>query len=475
MNPYPLPTNGRPRVADTDKYNELGRRLGRMPEPEEYADYLAETARPKFQIDSINSEQFAAAEYDLKFHIKKIMVAGQPGIIGGAQKSMKTGVALDAAFSLGTGTPFLGEFHVPEAVPVGFISAESGKYTLQRKAREIALNRGRLLSSALVHWYFKPVQLGISEHIDALCNWITKHELKVMFVDPAYLCMCVDDSGNQINFANLFEVGGLLVRFTERFLELGCTPEILHHESKGANNFRRRGDYGPPELSDLSMAGFAEWARQWVLLGRREPYEQGSGWHQLWANVGGSAGHGGLWAVDVNEGKLQDDFTGRKWEVTVSTGTEARKTTEDDREAVAKRKAAEKAEQQATIDAAKLKVAFDATPDGMTFTQIRKRTNIADERLHPMLNTWEKSKIIERCQFTATNKITYPGYRRFQPASVEPVESPMLPVPPHRAPSSVEEVPLNRGTSTGVCVLCPETTLEEAGDVDLQAITEAFG
>lgn len=399
--------------------------------------------RKRFRIDSIDSAQFAAATYDLRFLIRKIFVADQPWIVGGAQKSLKTSIATDAVISLGTGTPFLGEFYVPEPVAVGFISAESGMYTLQAKAKQIAHQRGRLLSSALVHWYFQSVQLGVAEHIDAISDWIRERELKVIVIDPAYLCMAVGDNGQPINFGNLFDVGAVLSRFTSRFLELGCTPAILHHESKGANSFRRRGDYGPPELSDLSMAGFAEWARQWMLLARREAYEQGSGVHRLWLNAGGSAGHGGLWAIDVDEGQLQDDFSGRTWNVTVSTGTEARKISDDDKEAIAARRKADKAAKQAAEDGAKVQAALEAIPVGMTFTQIRKRTNVADDRLHALLTAWCDKGVIEACQFTGANKQVYDGYRIVNlgrpVASVGPVEPPVLLLPPHRAPAPVEE------------------------------------
>jgi len=56
------------------------------------------------------------------------------------------------------------------------------------------------------------------------------------------------------------------------------------------------------------MAGFGEFARQWVLLSRREAYQAGTGLHHLWMNLGGSAGASSRWALNINEGIYPDRF-----------------------------------------------------------------------------------------------------------------------------------------------------------------------
>src|SRR5262249_31972314 len=117
---------------------------------------------------------------------------------------------------------------------------------------------------------------------------------------------------------NLFEMGLVLSRFAAACLGVGVTPVILHHANRSI-------DPGEPmELHHLSGSGFAEYCRQWLLVGRRRPF-RGDGRHELWLTVGGSAGQAGQYALDVDEGTVGDDFGGRRWQVAVRTAHDERR------------------------------------------------------------------------------------------------------------------------------------------------------
>jgi hypothetical protein len=81
----------------------------------------------------------------------------------------------------------------------------------------------------------------------------------------------------------------------------------------------------------LSWSGFQEYARAWLLLGRRERYAPGSGLHRLWLSMGGSAGHSMLFALDVNEGTSNGGAL-RTWDVRLRAASDAREEAAEERQ-----------------------------------------------------------------------------------------------------------------------------------------------
>ena len=252
-------------------------------------------------------------QFQLEYIIEGVLVKGQPGVIAGPKKSLKTNISIDLALSLGCGGHFLGRYRVARPVRVGVMSGESGAATIQETARRVCRSKGLMLRNLNnVFWSFQVPQLDNKVHIQALRNFIEQESLEVLILDPTYLMMM----GIGDNAGNLFIVGRFLKALGDVAEETGCTPILCHHLRKGIGE-----PYEPAELENIAWAGFQEFVRQWILLNRRVKYnpEQG-GHHELWMSVGGSAGHSGLWGVNIDEGS-RDDPGGRRWDVDISAAT----------------------------------------------------------------------------------------------------------------------------------------------------------
>lgn len=268
--------------------------------------------KPRFNL--IDSQAFNDMNCDLEWLIEGVLVKAEPGVIGGPKKTLKTSLMIEMAISLGTGKPFLGKFNVPKKVPVAVFSGESSKASLQNTARRIAASKGiELDGRCRIHWEFDLPRLLDSKDRNALRQAIRESGSKVVFVDPLYLCL--NGAGQSVSVSNLYDVGPALRLFAKVCIGAGATPILLHHATKSAG--RSSETPKPLDLEGLAFSGIGEFVRQWVLLNRRVEYGVGSGKHCLLMSIGGSAGHSDCWAVDIDEGHLERDFTGRKWAVTV--------------------------------------------------------------------------------------------------------------------------------------------------------------
>jgi hypothetical protein len=327
-------------------------------------------------VELMDFPAFMATDFKLTWLVKKILVAGQPAIIGGHRKTLKTTMALGLAISLASGKPFLDKFAVPDRMRVAVFSGESGGATLQETVRRICRSMDIANPDKLpIFVGLRLPRLSEEDEIEALQKLIRNLGVQVVIIDPLYLCLMGINS--KINPASIFEMGPLLARISSACLDAGATPILVHHFRKWAGQFRKGDDQNlqPPEMDDLQFAGIQEFMRQWMLFGRREKFDPDSGRDEMWMNVGGSAGFSSLWALTINQGKLRSDFSGRHWRVAVHTSAEARA------QSAQRREADDDAKQLArnARDSQKVLKFLRQHPQGETKSQIKARAHLGNQ------------------------------------------------------------------------------------------------
>lgn len=355
------------------------------------------------KLERITAAEMAVTEIKVDYLAQGVLARKQAAVLGGPSKAMKTTTLMDLSISLCSGRPFLGAFAVPEAVRVGLVSAESGKATLFETAGRIArakgLNLADLGDSLIVSTTMPKVDKP--DGLDALEQFCRDDALDVLGIDPAYLAF----SGVADKAANVFAMGEVLLPLAERCTALGVTLIVAHHSRRSRTEGNTR--FEALELEELAFAGWAEFARQWLLVNRREKYIEGTGQHRLWLRAGGSAGHSGLWGVDVSEGP-HSAAEGRDYDVTVIPANEVRA---DEKQ----RTAAEKAErdrEDRDKNVSKLLEAMKQWPEGECIAEIRAAAELGEKRAKDLLWDLHREGVIARCQVQKPNrKKPYDGWK----------------------------------------------------------------
>ncbi len=350
-----------------------------------------------FRWAPLDSTEFAEADYRPEWLVRRILVARQPAIVGGPKKSLKTSLLIDLAVSLASATPFLGTFEVPRLVRVAVLSGESGPFTLQETARRICVARGLELADIAEQliWQFTLPQLATPSHLAELTRGLRGDGIDVAISDPLYLSLLAGQEPGGARAESLYDMGPLLLAVSRACLEAGATPVLAHHTRKHAA-------HEPIDLDDLAFSGVSEFARQWLLVSRRESYQAGTGEHRLWLNVGGSVGHGGLWSLDIAEGSLADDFSGRRWDVTVQTSGQERQHAEAEREQArqARQGGQDRIDDTTLMQVIDRQAGTGETPLG--FTRARDLAGLSGPRMQRSVERLIIANVIERVPVTAT-------------------------------------------------------------------------
>jgi len=363
-----------------------------------------ETDGPPAFIEVISTRDFFGLDLRQQYLVKDAVVLGQPGVDAGRSKTCKTMLGLDLIASVASGRKWLGYFEVPQAASVGVFSFESGAPTIRDALSRIAKSKGLSPDETRdlpISWQFdnRPI-LSCAKHIDAMGELAAKLGWKLIFVDPLYLTLF--GPGDTPKSGDLFAMGQALAPLGDLARNTGAAVYVCHH-------FRKTGildNEEPAGLEELSMSGVGEFTRQWILLQRRTPYAN-DGRHELWARIGGSSGHAGLYGVTINEGVFEPGgFDGRQWAVEVQRVGDVKAEVRKQRET---RKAKE-LEKRDGEHRDRLKEVLRRFPNGETERKLRTVARLNPDNFARALLSLEKDALAEQCPIEKSGR-KYDGWR----------------------------------------------------------------
>ncbi|PTL44223.1 AAA family ATPase [Blastopirellula marina] len=280
-----------------DYYVELlRRRLAERQQAEDNGGGSGEIVRLEVgggsPFQEFTTDELLAEQQPDEWLIPGVLLRHEPGVICGPGKCLKSSIAVDLGGALATGGKFLGEFAATRSFRVGFVSGTSKRRALTDLAHRWGESHEE--KPQLV-WSLTGDDLTEAKSLQHLRQWIARHQLEVVLIDPQQLFSLPKRAqATQLQ---------TLVRCC---LQSGATPIVCCETRK---QIRPRA----MDVADMASAACDGFARQWLLLNRRQTYQPGSGEHRLWLTIGGDAGQDGLWGVDVRVG----DFERRAWTTTV--------------------------------------------------------------------------------------------------------------------------------------------------------------
>jgi hypothetical protein len=129
-------------------------------------------------LDLIDTATFLRMDTGLKWLVKRILVEGQPAIMGGAKKTLKTSILIALAVAMAAARSFLGSFKVPTALRVGLISGEAGKATIKETFLRVCSAMHVEEPAELgIHWGFRLPKLNDPRELDALADIVRDNGL----------------------------------------------------------------------------------------------------------------------------------------------------------------------------------------------------------------------------------------------------------------------------------------------------------
>jgi len=168
------------------------------------------------------------------FLIDGILWEKEVVVLMGDAKCGKSILAQQMAFSLTSGTPFLGEYEVSGPQQVVYIQAEGRCETTKERAENMLYDGHVQWNPSLFYLFYKhSIPINTQDGFTEVVSLISEHQLRpnVIFIDPAYMAMQGDLSDN-------VAVRGFFAACRKLSMLFDCAVVIIHHKHVDRRNLK---------------------------------------------------------------------------------------------------------------------------------------------------------------------------------------------------------------------------------------------
>lgn len=256
--------------------------------------------RPRFQI--VSAAQLAEPVPPMKWLVSGVWPEGSYGVLAGEKKTLKTYNGLALLLAVASGQHFLGEFAVPEALPVLAIVGEGGEIPTRRRLQRLAEWMELDLASLPIRMTFDSGNALGEPFLPAIEQAIADEEPGLIYLDPLYAFHPPD-----VEAQNLYARGAM---FAEMQLMIPDGTSFVV-----ADHFRKTGSK-ELDLDAVAQAGAGQWADSWILQRHDSPARVDTGDFSLGVQFGsrqwGGAEYNVAWSLgpfDADSGEHLGDIT----------------------------------------------------------------------------------------------------------------------------------------------------------------------
>jgi hypothetical protein len=233
--------------------------------------------------------------------VKGLVISPTYGMLAGAEKSLKSYLAQFIAVGAAGGVPVLGQFEVPEAVPVLMFVGEGGRLPYTRRLKRIAAAYGVNLADLPLYTSFDVASVLSDAFRHSYVQYLRDYRPAITIIEPYYAFHGAASEGKMLH-----QEGDQLVWLSHTAEEFGSSLIIGNHYNQTGSGLKR-----------ITGAGPAEWSDSWWIVEKDEDRSDVTTGHfELAFEVGSRQWGARNWDLTVDIGPFDDDTMDNEGDIT---------------------------------------------------------------------------------------------------------------------------------------------------------------